>query len=223
MRSSGSSKTPPTATTATAGAAATGAATGGTGASTAAGSAADGKSRSSALSPLPSALRVMGDDLLGEFEITLAAARLRVVEQDGLAVTRRFGQAHVSGNDAREDLGAEEVAQVGQNLAGKVGALVVHGEQDPFDGELRIERAPDAHQGVEQLAHPFQGQVLALDGNQDRIGRAQGVEGEQVQGGRAVENDEGVSAAQGLECALQAKLPLFSLDKLDRGSHQVLF
>src|SRR3990167_8192965 len=125
MRSSGTSRIPPTAA-APAGGDATGAATGGTGASTAAGSAAAGKSRSSALSPLPSALRVMGDDLLGEFEITLAAARLRVVEQDGLAVARGFGQAHVSGNDAREDLCAEEVAQVGQDLR-EVGALVVHG------------------------------------------------------------------------------------------------
>src|SRR3989338_1074024 len=191
MRSSGTSRIPPTAA-ATAGGDATGAATGGTGASTAAGSAAAGKSRSSALSPLPSALRVMGDDLLGEFEITLAAARLRVVEQDGLAVARGFGQAHVPGDDAREHLGAEEVAQVSQDLARKVGALVVHGEEDPFDGELRVERAPDAHQGVEQLAHTLQGQILALDGHQDRIGRAQGIEGEEVQGGRAVENDEGV-------------------------------
>ena len=91
----------------------------------------------------------MGDDLLGKFEITVAAPRARVVEKNGLAVAGGFGQADVARDDGREDAVAEEVAQVGHHLAGKAGALVVHGGQDTFHGEFRVEGMADSHQGVQ--------------------------------------------------------------------------
>ena len=39
-----------------------------------------------------------------------------VVEDHGHAVAGRFGQAHIPGNDALEDLPAEEAAEIGRDL-----------------------------------------------------------------------------------------------------------
>jgi hypothetical protein len=61
-----------------------------------------------------------------------------VVKHNWLAVTWGFRQANVSWNDGRENLSAEETAQVGGNLARERGALVVHGKQDAFDAERGI-------------------------------------------------------------------------------------
>jgi len=101
-------------------------------------------------------------------------------------VTWCFGQPDVPWNDGREYLRAEEASQVGGNLARKRGALVVHGEQDTFYAQRRIQRAANPHQRVEQLGDAFERVVLALDRDEDSVTRDQSVQSEKVQCGRAV-------------------------------------
>jgi len=57
-----------------------------------------------------------------------------VVEHDGHAMARSFSQANVTRNDSFEDLGAEETAEIGGDLLGKRSPVVIHREQDAFDG-----------------------------------------------------------------------------------------
>ena len=55
---------------------------------------------------------VILEDLLGELDVTLRATRPDVIEKDGLAVARRFGQADTARDDGPKDLFAEELAEV---------------------------------------------------------------------------------------------------------------
>ncbi len=81
-------------------------------------------------------------------------------------MTWSLGQANVSWNHRSEYLSAEEAAQVGGNLARERGALVVHGEQDAFDAQRRIERAANAHERVQQFGDAFERVIFALDRNE---------------------------------------------------------
>src|SRR5260370_26210878 len=119
--------------------------------------------------PLPSALRgcsglFMVEDLFGEFDIAFGPFGSRVIGQDSFAETGRFGQAYAAGDDGAEDLVLEEVAEVGGHLTGEVRPVVVHGEEDTFDGEGVLKGFPNAVDGVHELGDAFEGEEFALDG-----------------------------------------------------------
>src|SRR5262245_32135061 len=83
------------------------------------------------------------DHFRGELNVSLAAGAAIIVEQHGLAVRRRLGHAHIARNDRGIDLLAEHAADVVHHLVRQAGALVVHGEHDAMDLELRVEADPD--------------------------------------------------------------------------------
>src|ERR1035438_4072303 len=150
--------------------------------------------------PLPSARRgcsdlLMVEDLFGESDIAFRPLGSGVIGQDGFAETGRFGQANAAGDDGAEDLVFEELAQVGGHLARKVGPVVVHGQEDAFDGERMLEAFANPVDGVHELRDAFQGEELALDGDQDRIGGDERIEGEQVEGRGTIYQDEAVGVA----------------------------
>src|ERR1019366_7256637 len=94
--------------------------------------------------PLPSARRgcsdlLMVEDLFGESDIAFRPFGSGVIGQDGFAETGRFGQAYAARDDGPEDLVPEELAEVGGHLPGEVGPVVIHGEEDAFDGEGVLE------------------------------------------------------------------------------------
>src|ERR1700720_342040 len=101
---------------------------------------------------------------------------MNVVEVDWLPVTWRFGQANVPGYHRFKNLGSEEATQVRGYLLGQSGTLVIHGKHDTFDGEACIQSPANAHQGVQKFRNTFQSQVLTLYGNQDGIGRCEGIQ-----------------------------------------------
>ena len=137
----------------------------------------------------------MVEDLFGELDVAFRAAGAGVVDEDGFAETGRFGQADAARDDGPEDLVAEELAEVGGHLAGEVGAVVVHGEEDAFDRAGDVEGVADPVDGIHEFGDALEGEELALDGNEDGIGGDQGVEGEEVEGGRAIDEDEVVVVA----------------------------
>ena len=63
-------------------------------------------------------------------------------------------------------------------------------------------------EGAHQLGQALQGVELALDGDEHRIAGAQAVEGEQIEAGRAVDEDEVVIAGHLGQRLPQAALPL---------------
>jgi len=147
---------------------------------------------SSAPSPLPRALRwlsvlFMIQDLFREFDITLRAARPRIVAQDRFTETRSLGETNAARNDCIEDAISEKLFQVGSNLAGKVGTVVVHGEQDALDGERVVEGIVNSVNGIHELGDAFECKELALNGYEDGIGGNERVKGEKVKGWRAVD------------------------------------
>ncbi len=66
-------------------------------------------------------------------------------------MTRRFGQADIARDHRGKYLSAEETAQIGGDLSGEGGPLVIHCEEDSLDGEIRIESSADPHQRVKEL------------------------------------------------------------------------
>src|SRR5262245_802665 len=95
-------------------------------------------SRTSAPRPRPKAFLGIGDDLLGELRIALRPLAVYIIENNRFTEARRFCQAYIARNDALKDLSPEKTAQVGRDLSGKRGALVIHGEQNAFDFETWV-------------------------------------------------------------------------------------
>src|ERR1035438_4821669 len=89
--------------------------------------------------PLPRARRgcsglCMVEDLFGELDIAFRPLGSGVVGEDGFAEAGGLGQSDAAGDNGLEDLILEEFPEVGGYLAGEVSAVVVHGEEDAFDG-----------------------------------------------------------------------------------------
>src|SRR5438067_4863048 len=102
--------------------------------------------------PLPSAFRgsflVIGEDLFCKLDIGFGALRSRIIQEDGLSVAGRFRQPNASRDDGAENFAAEELTQIGRDLAGQVHPLVVHREQDAFDFQGMREGVAHAIYGV---------------------------------------------------------------------------
>jgi len=74
--------------------------------------------------------------------------------------------------------------------------------------------------GVHQRGDALQGVVLALDGYQHAVRRHQGVEGEQSQGGRAVDKQIVVLVPQGGQRVLELVLTALQIHQFQLGSGQ---
>ena len=103
-----------------------------------------------------------------------------------------LGQPYVPWNYALEDLRPEKASEVCSHLAGERGSLVIHRQNDPLDGQSRVERPANSHQCVEKLRNPFQRKVFALNRDQDRVTGDQNVESDQIERRRAVNDDKGI-------------------------------
>jgi hypothetical protein len=78
---------------------------------------------------------------LCEADVTFGTLRPYVIEKYGLTETGRLGQAHVSRDDGTEHLAGEIASQIIAHLGAQIGPLIIHSEQEPLDGEARIEVA----------------------------------------------------------------------------------
>src|ERR1035437_8579138 len=135
--------------------------------------------------PLPSARRgcsglLMVENLFGESDIAFRPLGSGVIGQDGFAEAGRFGQTYAAGDDGPEYFIFEEIAEVGGHLTGEVGPVVVHGEEDTFDGQGVLEGFANPVDGVHEFGDAFQGEEFALDGYQDGIGGDRRIEGEEI-------------------------------------------
>jgi len=71
---------------------------------------------------------------------------------------------HVSGNHGAEEPVAEVFTQRVGHLLRQVGPIIVHGEQDTFNIELRVESGAHPLQRGNQLGDALQGKVFACMG-----------------------------------------------------------
>jgi hypothetical protein len=164
---------------------------------------------------------VAGKELEGQFAVGFGSAGLGVVEGHRFAVTRGFGEADVAGDGGLEEFVVEEGLEVVGDLLGEVGAVVEHGEEDAFEGERGVEGLGDAVEGGHELGDAFEGKVLGLHGDEKTVGGDEGVEGEEIEGWGAVEEDEGVIGPEGGEGLAEFELAAFEGDELDGGADEV--
>ena len=76
---------------------------------------------------------------------------------------------------------AEVLANLRRDIRGQVGAGVVHRQDDARERELGIEVLANEIDRAINWLRPFEGVVLALDGDEDRVGRRQRVDGQESQ------------------------------------------
>lgn len=146
---------------------------------------------------------------------------MNVVEQNGLAVAGSFGEPHIPRNHAFEDLRAKETSEIGSDLARESRSLVIHSEDDALDGEGRIERSANTHQGIEQLGNAFESKVFALDGNQHRVAGNQGIQRDEVESGRTIDDDEAILRAELVDDVFEAILATIGAGELEGSSGEV--
>ena len=173
--------------------------------------------------PLPRALRgcsglLMDKDLFCKLDIAFGALGAGVVGKDGFAETGGFGEADAAGDGGLEDLILEEFAEIGGDLAGEVGAVVVHGEENAFNFEGMLEGFADSLDGIDEFGDAFEGEEFALNGDDDGIGGEEGVEGEEVECGGAIDEDELVIVAEFGDAVAEAVFAAFDIDEFEVGA-----
>src|SRR5688572_13632304 len=154
-------------------------------------------------------------ELLGERNVRLDAARPDVIEDARLAVARRLREADVPWNHGLADLPREVLSHFFGHLMAQVVAGVEHGQEDAVEGEALVQRPPNEVDRLQQVREAFQGVVFALKGNQDAVGSREGIDGEEPEGGRAIEQDHVVLPRDLAERALEARLAGHLADELD--------
>src|SRR5579859_3320135 len=149
----------------------------------------------SAPSPRPSAFLAIGNYLPWELNVSLGTFTMNVVEHDRLAVTGRFGQPNISRNYAFEYLSSEKTSEIRSDLAGERSPIVIHGQDDSLDGQIRVELPPNSHQRIQKFGNALKSQIFALNRDQDRIAGDEDVESDQIERGRAIDDDKGIVRA----------------------------
>jgi hypothetical protein len=97
------------------------------------------------------------------------------VEQHGLAVARRFRDANVPGDHRLVHLVAEEAAHVRRHEVGEALLRLSNIVSTmPCSAREGLKPRPDHLDGAHDLADAFEGEELALERDEYRIGRDQG-------------------------------------------------
>jgi hypothetical protein len=142
-----------------------------------------------------------------------------VVLLDGSSVAGSFGESDGTGDDDPE--GVEEMfTDLRFDVSGQIGACIVHGEQYAAQFELWVEIALDEFDGVGEVAESFEGEIFALDGDDDFISGGEGVDSEKAERGWAINEDEVEVVSDGFECALHTEFAGHDGDKFDFGSDE---
>ena len=133
-----------------------------------------------------------------------------------------MGLPWLGASESRTFLAGEVALDLLGHLHAQVGPAVVHGQQDPLQADAGVQGPLHQPDGAQQVAESLQGVVLTLDGYQHRVGGAQPVQGQQLQGGRAVDEDVVVAVGHRVQGLTEQVLPVIQADHLDAGAGQGL-
>ena len=100
-------------------------------------------------------------------------------------------QRLINGDSPFKSLGGHLV-----DFFGDTGALCVHGNEHPVNPDAGIQPRPGPPDGVDQQFQAFGGEKLRGGGDKHTVVGGQGVDGQQPQRGRAVDDDVIVPGAQ---------------------------
>ena len=163
------------------------------------------------------------EKLGGERFICGGAEAAGLVFEDGLAVAGGFGEADAAGDDGLENHVAEMRLDFGDDLGGEVVAHE-HGHEHATDGEVGVcATVADLLDDVGDFAQPFEGEIFALERDEEFVRGGKGVGHQDAERGRAIEEDEverGV-VAEGLERGAEAGEVLGGAGDFDLGTGEV--
>ena len=91
-------------------------------------------------------------------------------------MTRGFAQANIARNFRFKNSLAKMTTHFRFDLAAQIIATVGHRQEDPPQGEFCIQPVANALHGFDHASKTFQGVVLTLQWNQDRIRGRQHIE-----------------------------------------------
>jgi len=109
-----------------------------------------------------------------------------------------------------------------RHLDSQVGSAVEHGQQNAFNLEMWIHIPADNTHGVHQVTEALQGVILSLQGYQQGICSAQGVEGQKLQGRGTIDENVVVVFPYTVQGVAQQKLPVCQLDHFHAAAGQGL-
>ena len=158
---------------------------------------------------------------MGEGDEGLAAFGVGIENDARQTVAGRFGQAHIAGNDGVKHPVAIVALELVAHLLLQGDARIEHDPQQADQAQIAIEIGVYELDGVGEIGQPLQREIFALHGHDHALGRAQAVEREQAQGGRAVDEDEVVIPAHRRQGVFQALFTLFKLNQLHLSARQL--
>ena len=124
-------------------------------------------------------------------------------------------------DDGLEQLVAERIGHAAEHLPPVDRPGVEHGGQNACDLEIGVDPLLDLGQGVHQQGHPPEREVLALQGDQHRLRGGQGVDGQQPERGRTVDQDVVVAVLRAGERPLERLLAGDLGDEHDLGPRKI--
>lgn len=133
-----------------------------------------------------------------------------------------LGEANTSRDNGFKDLVAEEVPQVGSYLAGQVGAIIKHRQEDAFDLKSVAKGISDAFDRVHEFRYAFKGEEFALDRDKDSVGGDEGIKGEQIECRGAIDDYKVILGTRGLDLFPEAEFAAWRIDELQVGANEVL-
>ena len=136
-------------------------------------------------------------------------------------MARALGDPHVPRDDSAKDLVAEVMPDLFLDLPREAVPPIEHREQQALECQARIEGLAYAADGVEERAQSLEGVVLALQRDENAVGRAECVHREETERRRTVDQHERVPPAHARERFLEPVLAFRESDELDLGSDQV--
>ena len=122
---------------------------------------------------------IAGAELLGECGVRGGPGRVRRVVRDRLAVAGRLGESNVARDDGIEHAVTQMPPDFTRDIGRELRPSVVHRQDHALEGEVRVQVITNEFEGGKQLRQSFQGVVLTLERDQNRIGGGQGIHGQE--------------------------------------------
>ena len=156
-----------------------------------------------------------------------------VVDQHRHAVRRCLGDADVARNRRAEYQLAIVGAHVGLDLLAQGHATIDHGQDDPGNMQLGVEPFLHAFDRIAERADALERQELRLQRNDHGIDRDQGVEGDQTERRRTIDQNRGPALAdlatwtrsrvsrRAVQGIIETMLAALDIDQLDLGTGQL--
>ena len=166
-------------------------------------------------------LFVFADDFACQCEVVLGACRFGVVEYGGKSVARGFGEFHVALDDGFEYEFLKVALHLVVDLVGEAESRVVHGEEEPFNLERRIEFLLYNLYSIEQFTDAFKGEIFTLHGDDDGVGSGQGIDGDESERRRAVNEYVVVLFVDGCEKTFEDKFAPLETQHFDFCAYEV--